>query len=237
MEQVLVVRRDDFFAGSWPHGFQPLGASDGATLLERFRQASFFVERPAAEQQSAWKQLIPYCVIVRTDEVFCVQRKKAQTEDRLHGLLSIGIGGHVNPGPEDPRTGAPGFFAAALRRELDEELVIPWQELPPPELIGLLNDDSNAVGQVHVGLAYRLESRNHRPGEPPAEHLRVREISKMVGGFRSLVELEPLWQDPQRFESWSRILLEAGIAGHKAAFSDRRSERRKHQGREEPSNG
>lgn len=235
MEQVFVVRRRDFFGGDWAQGFQPF--NDGGTgLLREFRRLGFFAERAEAEQQPAWKQIIPYCILLRDEQVFCVQRKRAQGESRLHGLLSIGIGGHVNPQPRGGDDAS--LFADSLRRELQEELVLEWPE-QEPTLEGLLNDDTNAVGQVHVGLVYRLQLPPKTIAGPAIENVRVREISKMAGGFRSLVELRPLWQDPQRFESWSRILLQSGIAGHKVPSLRERSgrPRRVEHGREDTNHG
>jgi predicted NUDIX family phosphoesterase len=213
-EQIFVVRRADFFAGAWPQGFVAIDDA-GAAMLPAFGRRGFFVDRPEAETRPEWKQLIPYCVLRRPEQVFCVQRKKAQTEARLHNLLSIGIGGHVNPQGIAPESDGIAFLSAALRQELDEELSFvdgegaPTQTVPAPRLVGLLNDDATEVGSVHVGLVYTIDLP--APG-PRATTARVREVSKMAGGFRHLAELETLWQNPSRFESWSRILFQAGIA-------------------------
>jgi predicted NUDIX family phosphoesterase len=235
MEQVFAVRRADFFAGRWPQGFVALSADEGAELLARFEQQGFFAERPAAEENPAWKQLIPYCVLARAEQLFCVERQRTQGERRLHGLLSIGLGGHVNP--EDGR--GEGLLYRALRRELDEELDIDWtRACGPAALLGLLNDDGNAVGQVHAGLVFRLDFPATEPGAPGCDPVSIRETTAMQGCFRHLVDSHGLWQDPARFESWSRILLEAGISGPKAASSSqRRQVDWSGSGREEPANG
>lgn len=236
MEQVFVVRRADFFGGDWPQGYRPL-ADGGTGLLAAMRQNGWFAPRQEAEQQPAWKQIIPYCVVRRGAEVLCVQRKRSQSESRLHGLLSIGIGGHVNP-VDDGADAALCLFAASLRRELQEELVLDWPGEAAVTLLGLLNDDTNAVGQVHVGLVYQLVLPARPASGLPSQNVRVREISKMAGGFRSLVELRPLWQDPARFETWSRVLLQAGIAGHYVAPRERSGHpRRVDHGIEETQNG
>jgi predicted NUDIX family phosphoesterase len=235
MEHVFAVRRADFFAGSWPQGFLALGAADGEELLQRFEAQGFFAERPAAEENPAWKQLIPYCVLARGPELFCVERQRTQGERRLHGLWSIGLGGHVNP--EDGS--GPGLLRRALRRELDEELAIDWPlALGPACLLGLLNDDGNAVGQVHAGLVFRLGFPATGPDGPGCDPVSIRETTAMRGCFRHLVDSRGLWQDPARFESWSRILLAAGISGPKAASSSQRTQvDRSGSGREEPANG
>ena len=71
-------------------------------------------------------------------------------------------------------------------------------------LCGVLNDDSNAVGQVHAGLVYTV-------AVPPdtAGAITVRETSKMAGAMRGIHGADGLWQHAERLESWSRILLAA----------------------------
>lgn len=203
MEQVFVVRRADFFLGEWSEGYTPLPASMARGLIQEFETKGFFAPRNQAEENPAWKQLIPYCAIIYENQVFCVERLGEQGEARLHGKLSIGLGGHINPtdGP------AKGLVARALQRELEEELVLPRAALPVAQPIGLLNDDSDAVGSVHFGLVHCLEI----PANSPVlvAQLGIRETSKMRGGFRGLVGSKNLWQDVSRLESWSQLLLEA----------------------------
>ncbi len=216
VERVLVVRRADFFGGAWPQGFVPVPDGEGESLLASLWQQGFFVDRPEAEGNPAWKQPIPYCVLLRGDEVFCVERTRGQSEQRLHGLLSIGLGGHVNP--EDDGAGhreshpTGHRFGPALHRELDEELHMPWPSCAPPRFLGILNDDSNAVGQVHMGLVFCVDvAPTCAVSQEAAPAVEVRETRKMRGGFTRLAALEPVWQDPTRFESWSRLILAAGI--------------------------
>jgi predicted NUDIX family phosphoesterase len=159
------------------------------------------VPRPEAEDNPAWKQPIAYCTVVRDDgQMLCVERLRHQGEGRLHGQLSIGLGGHIEP---DDLAGGGGPVRAALSRELHEELVLPLG-LPPPEFLGLINDDSTAVGRVHFGLAFcqRVPARGI---------VQIRESRKMRGAFRHLAGPQGVWQDLARFETWSRILLEARV--------------------------
>ncbi len=230
MAEVFVVDRAALFGGAWPQGFLPLDAVAGSTLLESAWRQGRFVDRDTAERTPAWKQWIPYCVLRCTGEnsanqhnlglegIFRVRRTKGQSETRLHGLWSIGLGGHVEPQDEAPAHGDPGdqelqgaaFFARSLDRELHEELHL---DLPPgisPRFVGLLNDDGTAVGQVHAGLVYLLDLPLSLA--QAEQSVRIREISKMSGGFGSLVEFLILWQDRQRFETWSQFLVDAGVA-------------------------
>lgn len=209
MEQVFVVRRADYFGGTWPQGFVPLGEADGRQLVAAFERDGSFVDRALAERTPALKQLIPYCLVSRPGELLRVQRLRRQSEGRLHGLFSIGLGGHVNP--EDGLAGGSGTVEAALRRELSEELRIPGFERLQPRFLGLLNDDSSDVGSVHAGLVYQLDVA-------AGSEVGIREIGKMEGRFAPLgdvaqpgrvVEPESLWHDSHGFESWSAIMLEA----------------------------
>lgn len=207
-ESILVVRRRDFFDGDWPQGFVPCG-TPGLPSLAAVEAAGHYVARSRAEQDPQLKQPIPYCMVLREGLVLCVRRKQAGTESRLHGLRSVGLGGHVHPA--DSGTGRSQLLAA-LDRELREELHIPPTAGLAPRLLGWINDDSNPVGQVHVGLGFVLDVT----GEPWGSALSVRETSKLAGGFEHLVGLPKLWQDPARFETWSTILLAAwaGLPGH-----------------------
>ena len=206
-EQIVVVRRSDFFGGDWPQGFVAREAAELAALHRAFLAAAFAVPRGVAEKEPLWKQLVPYCVLTRGESVFAVQRRQAQGEARLHGSWSIGLGGHMDAQDLD----AADPVSAAVARELAEELDVQDAEAPVP--LGLINDDSNEVGRVHVGLVHHVRVR-------AGGDVLVREIHKMAGGFVALpgqprrghgpvVTPDSLWQDPGRFETWSRLLLPA----------------------------
>jgi predicted NUDIX family phosphoesterase len=194
LEFVWVVRRRDLFPHFSPQGFLPL---EPAELEERFlepaRTKGFFVERRAAETCPAWKQVIPYCVVRFEGRYMLMERLTTQGEARLHGKLSIGVGGHINP--EDLRSDSDLVVGGALR-ELHEELEVGGEvELRP---IGLLNDDGSAVGAVHVGIVFGVRS---------ARMPHVREADKMTGALTPLADLRAMCQTRRPFESWSREIL------------------------------
>lgn len=201
-EQVLVVPRHALFDGRWPHGFTPL-ESCGDDIATRLEHAASLMDREAAERDPDFKQPIPYCAVRRGDDILCVERLPKQGETRLHGKLSIGLGGHV--GPEDLATdgSTTGAIQRALHRELAEELVLPGG-LPEPRFVGLIHDDSTPVGAVHVGLAFVLDV----PLSTPSDAVQLREILKMRGGFRRLAGDGGAWQDAPSLESWSAVLLD-----------------------------
>src|SRR5579864_1099915 len=80
-----------------------------------------FVDRPAAEADPSFKQIIPYAVVHHADRYLLLQRKTAQSEQRLHNKFSIGVGGHINPSELPPDS---DVILAGLAREIDEELYI-----------------------------------------------------------------------------------------------------------------
>ncbi|MHC4939572.1 MAG: hypothetical protein ACYTHK_11430, partial [Planctomycetota bacterium] len=143
-ERVYVVPRATLFPDGAPHGFFP----DGLDLLEQIYAEGYFAERARVEEDPSLKQIIPYAVVTRGRAVFRF-RRRGGGEKRLVGLASIGVGGHVNP--ED----AGDVILDALDRELEEELILPSRR--KIDLLGLLNDDSTAVGSVHLGVVARVE--------------------------------------------------------------------------------
>jgi predicted NUDIX family phosphoesterase len=83
-----------------------------------------------------------------------------------------------------------------LRREWSEELEADWE--PDFQLIGLLNDDSNPVGAVHLGVVFSVEAAGRR--------VDVREHDKLVGAFVAPGDVAASWE---RLETWSRLVADA----------------------------
>lgn len=202
MEFVWVVPRAVLFPTATPHGLQALPPEAlERTVLDPCREHGFFVERRWAESHPECKQPIPYVAVLRGEQALCLTRLSTQGERRLHGKRSIGVGGHVNPC--DAEGGTAALFARACERELREELALPADAALRLRPIGLLNDDTTAVGAVHVGLVYALDAAELS--------VAIRETSAMTGGFEPLAALRRLAEDPASpFESWSALLLRSG---------------------------
>ncbi|TAG09537.1 MAG: hypothetical protein EAZ42_06590 [Verrucomicrobia bacterium] len=156
----------------------------------------FFMDRGAAEEDPSFKQLIPYCIFRCGHRVLHYTRGKSGGESRLHAKISIGVGGHVNPvDMECGRTGAEAYHAA-VTREIDEELVLS----SPIEhrIIALLNDESHAVGQVHLGIVHLIDLAD--------ENVRAKEDALADLSFADLEELGGPLSD--RLETWSRYCVQ-----------------------------
>jgi predicted NUDIX family phosphoesterase len=190
-ERVLVLPRTAVPGGCDFRGVRP--ADDGTLVALRAAVARHgsYVERRVAEEDPHHKQLIPYVVVRDGPRVFLMHRTDAGGDPRLHGRASIGVGGHLNP-----VDGGADALMAGLRREWDEELVAGWA--PEFRLIGLLNDDSNPVGAVHLGVVFEVESGGRA--------VEVREHDKLAGAFAAPDEVAESWE---RLETWSRLVVEA----------------------------
>ncbi|MFT4177223.1 MAG: hypothetical protein QM627_11280 [Luteolibacter sp.] len=193
-EQVLVVPRALF---------EEIGAFDGVkteglqAAVEKLLapQNHFFMDRALAEEDPTHKQLIPYCVFRCGDRILHYTRGKAGGESRLHAKISVGVGGHVNPvDMGEGRKGAAAYHAA-VTREIEEELEL--EGAHPHEIIALLNDDSNPVGQVHLGIIHLVELTS--------DEVTAREDALADLGFAPIDLLNGEWFD--RLETWSQFCV------------------------------
>ncbi len=202
VERVLAVPRADLErAGLLTRGFSARPLQDVIGLVSELGE---FLERPRAERDPTWKQIIPYCLVCAGTDVLLLQRSSRGGESRLHLQLSVGVGGHVNPEPVE----ADRRVLTGLERELREEL--DWGCGYSVHELGILNDDSNDVGRVHFGLVYLVRAQSRE--------VRVREVELLSGEF---VSVETLGRRRDQMESWSRYVVDALIQDELVARSDR----------------
>lgn len=163
----------------------------------------FFMDRAEAENDPSHKQLIPYCIFRCGDRILHYTRGKSGGESRLHAKISVGVGGHVNPvDTGGGRTGSDAYHAA-VTREIEEELDLPEEH--EHRIIALLNDESNPVGQVHLGIVHVVDLKS--------DAVNSREDALTDLGFTPLADLNGALFE--RLETWSqfciRHLSEAGV--------------------------
>jgi predicted NUDIX family phosphoesterase len=196
MEFVFVVPREVLFPACYPQGFQRFESpEDGETLLAELERHGFFVERERAERTPAWKQVIPYCVVTSGERVLLMKRRAKGGESRLHDKLTIGVGGHINP--VDRELDERGLVRAAARREIAEEIQIEGEY--DLRLAGYLNDDSNPVGAVHLGLVFAAST---------SSTVRIREEDVLEGQLVGLEELRASRARGANLETWSSLLVD-----------------------------
>lgn len=146
-ERILVVKREYFFPeGSW-NGLKVVDFDQYLTMIQNKKE---FVARGPVETNYSYKQIIPYLVFEHEGSYFLMQRKATASESRLASKYSLGIGGHLR---EEDIAGTDLF--AWAKREFEEEINYSGKlEIEP---LGLLNDDSNDVGKVHIGFVFLLK--------------------------------------------------------------------------------
>jgi predicted NUDIX family phosphoesterase len=180
--------------------FEELGVFQGLSLdVDKYLSAVTsptqiqYLNRSEAEQDKRYKQLIPYVLILCNDRILRYRRGKGGQETRLHGLFSVGIGGHISD-EDDNLFSAQRGYHDGMRRELKEEVDI---EAPDEAAVAVINDDSTEVGYVHFGVVHVLrvpkeDIVGHRSGIVAPEFVAISEATK----------------DLAAYETWSRFCLE-----------------------------
>jgi predicted NUDIX family phosphoesterase len=189
-ERVLVVPTVVFHEAGLFQGFSPRVDHYLPRLLAP-EQLSFR-PRSQVETDPSFKQIVPYVVLKYRDQAFHYTRGKGGTESRLRALRSIGVGGHISA--EDANL-FESHYREALFREVAEEVVI--DTTYTEQCIGLINDDSLPVGQVHIGIVHIFELN-----EPKVQR---REKVLTRTGFAPISELIA---QREEFETWSQFVLD-----------------------------
>lgn len=168
-------------------------------------------ERDHLEQDPNYRQIIPYVILAKkvggSSHKFVPYVRTSQSgEERLRGNISIGFGGHVDladVAQENSVINLAQTIGMAVGRELAEEVKIfsESQDMPVFDN-GLLIDDSNEVGKVHLGVVLTVVLREDAVITSNEDALEV--LAPMTA--RELLESGlPL-------ENWSRIFLESVVS-------------------------
>ncbi len=162
-ERVMVVARSDLFRyGIW-HGLKTEGIQKYIRLIN---SAHKFLPRNVVEDDPRWQQIIPYLIFTNKGQLFLMRRKATHSDRRLASLYSIGIGGHINRRDTGIKSiksskGIKGnqILINWAKREFEEE--VDYDGKYKTKFLGLINDDSNDVGMVHVGLVIQLLGKSN----------------------------------------------------------------------------
>jgi predicted NUDIX family phosphoesterase len=197
VEHVLVVPTQLFHSLGYFQGF--------CAEVDRYLKTLFapdnisFRPRPEMEEDSSFKQLIPYVIFRHTDSaghvsVYQYSRGGGSGEKRLVAKKSVGIGGHISQEDGEAKDADP--YHDGMNRELQEEVIIDTPHVI--NLVGLINDDETEVGKVHLGIVHicDVETPDVRSNEDEIEG----------NGFQPIQEL---LDNLDGFETWSAICLKA----------------------------
>lgn len=194
-EQIIVVSRELLFDNEKNafNGFLSKNDGQGEEIFNTFK--NYEVKRRGdMEEDPSYKQLISYCLLENeNDEILVYQRLSGGGEERLHGQSSVGVGGHMNN-----VVGADSInevLRVNAQRELNEEVGLSEDRSQNMEYIGFINDDTNAVGKVHIGVVFKIKVKS--------SDVEVRETDTLKINWVSQEEINDL----NHFESWSALIL------------------------------
>jgi predicted NUDIX family phosphoesterase len=152
-----------------------------------------YLNRNEAEHDKRYKQLIPYVLLICRDKILRYRRGRGGQETRLHGLCSVGVGGHISEEDHGLFSQDRGY-QEGMRRELMEEVAVDAAHEPA---VAAINDDSTEVGCVHFGVVHVVRV--------PDEKVASRR-SGIVGP--EFIPMADAVRDASSYESWSRFCLE-----------------------------
>ncbi|MFA5292541.1 MAG: hypothetical protein WC496_05845 [Phycisphaerae bacterium] len=194
-EQVLVIERKVLEQAGM---FQGL-VFDVEHYLDKIfaRGVPRFMNRSQAEKDPSFKQLIPYVIMSHNGKCLSYIRGKRAGETRLVSKRSIGIGGHINPvdwtlfSLDTYKT-----YLEAVKREVAEEVSV--DTTYTDKIAALLNDESNEVGSVHLGVVHYWTL------DAPTVSRREQMITQM--DFMGTAELQEV---RDTMETWSQLCLDS----------------------------
>jgi predicted NUDIX family phosphoesterase len=150
-----------------------------------------WIERGDAEKDENYRQIIPYVLLKKASgEFLCYPRHGS--EERLHGLYSCGVGGHIDVC--DKKNTMRETVYAGMMRELSEELENFDETFIKMEYKGVINETKSAVGRVHLGLVFLAEC---------AEGYEPKAASELAGSFWASKEMI----SALNMEEWSKLAL------------------------------
>ena len=186
-EQILVIKRSTLFPNenAW-HG---VNNNNVASIISTITENQEYIERSFAETNQSYKQIIPYMIFTFGDKYFVMQRKATASAQRLAGKLSLGIGGHMR---QEDMTGKTIFDWA--QREFEEE--VSYFGALDMTILGTLNDDTNDVGKVHLGLVLLAQGKN--------DQIAIKDEHKSG----TLLTKQECLEKFDQFEGWSQLILQ-----------------------------
>lgn len=226
-EQVLCVPAQRLDAIGLYQGFRAIAPADATGVLSLALARAEFRPRTEALEHGPegllWLQVIPYTVLVargpawetpslrgpEAATVFAFRRPATGGDPRLAGKGSIGIGGHVNPVAGMGKLMAPGrplewnLASWAVRQELIREVFdeagLALGGNVEPQLLGLVYDGRNDVGQRHLGIVCAAVVD---PAAVVPNRAEVEPIGWLTPATLASLRPAAMW------ESWSALLVD-----------------------------
>ncbi len=198
-EKILVVARQHLFPDGAFQGFLPI--VDFTAYQQLIMERCRFFWRREMENDPSFKQIIPYLVFCHEDRYFLMRRRGDASEARLKNKHSLGIGGHIRQ--EDM---VDSSLITWAEREFAEEVA--YDGTLTVTALGLINDETNAVGQVHTGFVFLLQG----------DSASISVKSELKEG--ELMSLEQMAQSYENMEPWSQMVFDFLVARQAAMVSE-----------------
>ncbi|MBL0847681.1 MULTISPECIES: NUDIX domain-containing protein [Mammaliicoccus] len=195
-EMITVVPRNTIFNNETYQfdGFKSIQDEETKYIYETINQYET-KRRGDMEEDPSYKQLISYCILENeNNEVLVYERLTGGGEGRLHGLSSIGVGGHMNDVPN--ATNVEEVIRENAARELEEEVGLSKKDVENMELIGFINDDQNEVGKVHIGVVFKLKVQKESVEAIETDTLKINWVNQS--------ELS----NNENYETWSSLIID-----------------------------
>jgi predicted NUDIX family phosphoesterase len=196
-ERIIVVPRHILFdeENNQFNGFLANDSTKGQEIFDTLSQYEV-KRRGDMEEDPNYKQLISYCLLENeNNQLLVYERLTGGGEDRLHGQSSIGVGGHMND-----IVGADTInevLRTNAQRELEEEVGLAPEKSQNLQYIGFINDDTNEVGEVHLGVVFKIKVNSNDVEVQETDTLKIKWVEQ--GSIDNYDD----------FETWSSLILEA----------------------------
>lgn len=161
---------------------------------------STFLPRLEVEMNPKYKQIVSY-VIVRYKNMLLRYTRGVVTNvgQFLHGEYSLGFGGHVEYEDWNLLSMSDVGYRNSVLRELKQEIEIDLDFVGEINFstIGILNDDSSALGRCHIAFIHllTLDSPEFKKGEKSINDIKW-------------VPIESLGDEFSGYEYWSKLCIQ-----------------------------
>lgn len=174
-------------------GFVSINEANPDSLL--VPEYLWFIPRILIEHRQDFRQIIPYIILHYDDAIVLYERTPKSSEERLHGLLSIGFGGHVRLTDivfDNEFLDVGATLSRAVYRELEEE--VRHSVVKHREPVGMICDDADTVSRVHLGVVELWTLSD----------LSIASVDPSICECK-FVSLDELSSYEKRMENWSRL--------------------------------
>lgn len=139
-------------------------------MVKLLREHAVWIERPEAEEDPTYRQVIPYVTIknIVSGKRLLMTRMVKQGEARLHGKEYVGVGGHIDRQSDNEKADLLCLPQAAYR-EIKEETGFEHGSIDYQGVICIDAPDANMVDRVHIGVVYDYKTTQDKFGTEEAD--------------------------------------------------------------------